>query len=97
MWFARLQRRRRYARLAVMTAQLRTAEAEQKAEVTTDPEHEAWLAGLRARIAESRGYATRRLRLVTPPKGNAGCLAGTGGGRRCPGRRPPRPAIRRSM
>ena len=52
--FARRQKRRRYVRLADMLAQLREAEAEQRAGVVTDPEHAAWLASLRARIAESR-------------------------------------------
>ena len=52
--FARHRKRRRYVRLADMLAQLREAEAQQRAGVVTDPEHEAWVAGLRARIAESR-------------------------------------------
>ena len=52
--FTRHQKRRRYARLADVLAQLREAEAEQQAGVVTDPEHAAWIAGLRARVAESR-------------------------------------------
>jgi hypothetical protein len=53
MLFARLRQRRRRVQAADMYAQLRAAEAEQKAGVITDPECQARIAGLRARIADS--------------------------------------------
>lgn len=58
-WFARLRRRRRYADVAVMFEALRVADGEQQAGVTGDPEYEAWIAGLRAKVADLRASPRR--------------------------------------
>jgi hypothetical protein len=42
-----------------MHAELRRAEAEQRAGVTHDPEHQAWVAELRAKAADMRASPRR--------------------------------------
>jgi hypothetical protein len=59
MWFARWRRRRRHGRAVAMHAELRRAEAEQRAGVTHDPEHQAWVAELRAKAADMRASPRR--------------------------------------